>query len=85
MSKLRYILVVALLLVSISLVVTGCVGNSTSFTSRYLCVDEKTGPQLSNQELGAEVAPVLISVVVETVGYNWFWRTSLNSSPLQMS
>jgi len=63
-----------LLLVSISLVVAGCVGNSTSFASGYLSVDENIGPELSNQELVAEVAPAVVSIVVETVSYNWFWQ-----------
>ena len=74
MSKLRYALIVVLLLVSTSLVVTGCVGNSTSFASEYLSVDEKIGPELSTQELVAEVAPAVVSIVVETVSYNWFWQ-----------
>ena len=74
MSKLRYVLIAVLLLVSISLVVAGCVGNSTSFASGYLSVDENIGPELSNQELVAEVAPAVVSIVVETVSYNWFWQ-----------
>ncbi|MGA8848365.1 MAG: trypsin-like peptidase domain-containing protein [Dehalococcoidia bacterium] len=74
MSKLKYILIVVLLLVSISLVVTGCVGNSASLASGYVYVDEKIGPELSNQELVTEVAPAVVSIVVETVGYNWFWQ-----------
>jgi len=74
MSKLRYALIVVLLLVSTSLVVTGCVGNSTSFASGYLSVDERIGPELSTQELVAEVAPAVVSIVVETVSYNWFWQ-----------
>ena len=74
MSKLRYILIVALLLVSVNLVVTGCVSNSTSFASGYLYIDEATGSELSTQELVAEVAPAVVSIVVETVSYNWFWQ-----------
>jgi serine protease Do len=72
MSKLRYILIIGLLLVSISLVVTSCGGNSSSLASGYLDVDQNIGPQLSNQELAAEVAPAVVSIVTETVGYNWF-------------
>jgi S1-C subfamily serine protease len=72
MSKLRYILIVGLLLVSISLVVTSCGGSSSSLASGYLDVDQNIGPQLSNQELVAEVAPAVVSIVTETVGYNWF-------------
>lgn len=74
MSKLRYILIVVLLLVNVGLVVTGCVGNSSSFASGYLSVDEAVEPQLSTQELVAEVAPAVVSIVVETVSYNWFWQ-----------
>jgi hypothetical protein len=33
----------------------------------------------------AEVTPAVVSIVTETVGYNWFWRAVLNSSPYQMS
>jgi len=72
MSKLRYILIVVLLLVSVGLVVTGCVGNSTSFASGYLSIDEGIGSELGNQELVAEVAPAVVSIVVETVAYNFF-------------
>jgi serine protease Do len=72
MSKLRYILIVGLLLVSMSLAVTGCAGNSSSLASGYLDVDQNIGPQLSNEELVTEVAPAVVSIVVETVAYNWF-------------
>ncbi len=74
MSKLKYILIVVLLIVSISLVGTGCVGNSSSFASGYVSVDEDIGSQLGSQELVAEVAPAVVSIVVETVAYNWFWQ-----------
>jgi serine protease Do len=74
MPKLRYILIVALLLVSVNLVVTGCVSNSTSFASGYLYIDEGIGSELNTQELVAEVAPAVVSIVVETVSYNWFWQ-----------
>jgi len=74
MSKLRYILIIVLLLANVSLVVTGCAGNSTSLASGYVSIDEAVGPQLSTQELVAEVAPAVVSIVVETVSYNWFWQ-----------
>jgi len=74
MSKLRYILIAVLLVVGISLVVTGCVGNATSFASGYLYIDEEIGPELSTHELVAQVAPAVVSIVVETVSYNWFWQ-----------
>jgi len=74
MSKLRYALIVVLLLVSISLVVACTVVNSPSSASGYLYVDEGIGPELSTQELVAEVAPAVVSIVTETVGYNWFWQ-----------
>jgi serine protease Do len=74
MSKLRYILIVVLLLANVGLVVTGCVGNSTSFASGYLSIDQAAGPQLSSQELVAEVAPAVVSIVVEAVAYNWFYQ-----------
>jgi serine protease Do len=72
MSKLRYILIISVLLVSVGLAVTGCTGNSSSLASGYLDVDQTIGPQLSDQELVAQVAPAVVSVVVETVAYNWF-------------
>jgi len=74
MSKLKYIIIGILLLVSIGLVVTGTIDNSPSSASGYLCVDEKIGSELSTQELVAEVAPAVVSIVTETVGYNWFWQ-----------
>jgi serine protease Do len=74
MNKIKYIVIGILLLFSISLVVTGCGGNPTSSASGYLSVDEKIGSQLTNQELAAEVAPAVVSIVVETVSYDWFWQ-----------
>jgi len=74
MSKLKYILITALLIVGISLVVTSTIHNSLSSASGYLSVDEKIGPELSTQDLVAEVAPAVVSIVTETVSYNWFWQ-----------
>jgi serine protease Do len=74
MSKLKYIVIGILLLVSIGLVVTSTVDNSPSSASEYLYVDEEIGSELSTQELVAEVAPAVVSIVTETVGYNWFWQ-----------
>jgi serine protease Do len=74
MSKLRYIILIVLLVVGISLVVTGTVHNSPSSASGYVSVDEKISPELSTKELVAEVAPAVVSIVTETVGYNWFWQ-----------
>jgi serine protease Do len=74
MSKLKYILITVLVLASVSLVVTGCVGNSTSLASGYLSVDQNIGQELSTHELVAAVAPAVVSIVVETVGYNWFFQ-----------
>jgi len=74
MSKLRYALIVVLLLISISLVVACTVINSPSSASGYLYIDEGIGSELSTQELVAEVAPAVVSIVVETVSYNWFWQ-----------
>ena len=74
MSKLKYIVIGILLLVSIGLVVTNAVYNSPGSASGYLCVDEKIGSQLGTQELVAEVAPAVVSIVTETVAYNWFWQ-----------
>jgi serine protease Do len=74
MSKLKYIIMIVLLVVGISLVVTGTVPNSTSLASEYVYVDEETGSGLTTQELVAEVAPAVVSIVTETVSYNWFWQ-----------
>jgi len=74
MSKLKYIIIGVLLFVSISLVVACTLSNSPSSASGYLYVDEGIGPELSTQELVAEVAPAVVSIVTETVGYNWFWQ-----------
>jgi serine protease Do len=71
MSKIKYILIGVLLLASISLVAASCGGNPSS-ASGYLTIDETIGPQLSSQELVAEVGPAVVSIVVETVAYNFF-------------
>lgn len=74
MSKLRYILVTAVLFGAISLVVTNTAPSSTSFASQHLYVDEGVGSELSTQELVAEVAPAVVSIVTESVSHNWFWQ-----------
>jgi hypothetical protein len=50
MSKLRYAVIVVLLILSISLVVACSVVNSHSSATEYLYVDEVIGPELSTQE-----------------------------------
>ncbi|MGQ9546246.1 MAG: S1C family serine protease [Dehalococcoidia bacterium] len=74
MSKLRYAVIIVLLLVSGSLVVIGCVTDSTSCASGYVYADEEIGLQLSARELVAKVAPAVVSIVTESVSYNWFWQ-----------
>jgi serine protease Do len=74
MSKLKYIIIIVLLVVGISLVVTGTVHNSPSSASGYVSVDETISSELSTKELVAEVAPAVVSIVTETVSYNWFWQ-----------
>jgi len=73
-TRIAYVIIGAILLVSITLVVAGCGANSTSSASGCLYIDEVVGPQLSTQELVAEVAPAVVSIVVEAVSYNWFWQ-----------
>jgi serine protease Do len=74
MSKLKYIIMIVVLVVGISLVMTGTVGNSPSSASGYLSVDETISSGLSTKELVAEVAPAVVSIVTESVSYNWFWQ-----------
>jgi S1-C subfamily serine protease len=74
MAKLKYILIAVLLVVGISLVLANTIHDSTSLASGYVYVDEEIGPQLSTQELVATVAPAVVSIVTETVSYNWFWQ-----------
>jgi serine protease Do len=71
MSKIKYIVIGVLVIFGISLVVTSCGGNPSS-ASGYLTVDEGIGSELGNQELVAQVAPAVVSIVVETVAYNFF-------------
>jgi len=72
MSKLKYIVMIAIMVLGISLILADTVSNSTSFASGYVYVDEQIGPQPSTQELVATVAPAVVSIVTETVSYNWF-------------
>jgi S1-C subfamily serine protease len=74
MNRITYIVIGVLLLVSISLVVVGCGARYTGLALGYLSIDEGIGSELSTQELVAEVAPAVVSIVVETVSYNWFWQ-----------
>jgi serine protease Do len=74
MSRLKYILIAVLLVVGIGLVVSNTAPDSTSFASGYVYVDEQIGSELSTQELVADVAPAVVSIVTESVSYNWFWQ-----------
>jgi len=74
MAKLKYILIAVLLVVGMSLVVANTMHDSTSFASGYVYVDEEIAAELGTQELVAEVAPAVVSIVTETVSYNWFWQ-----------
>jgi serine protease Do len=74
MTKLKYVLIAVLLIVGISLAVTNTVPNSASFASGYVYVDEQIGSELSTQGLVTEVAPAVVSIVTESVSYNWFWQ-----------
>ncbi len=74
MSRLKYILIAVLLVVGIGLVVSSTAPDSTSFASGYVYVDEQIGSELSTQELVAEIAPAVVSIVTESVSYNWFWQ-----------
>jgi serine protease Do len=74
MSKPKYIIVAVLLIIGVSLIVTDILPNSTSFASEHLGVDEEIGVELTTQGLVAEVAPAVVSIVTETVTYNWFWQ-----------
>lgn len=74
MTNPKHIVIGILLLVSISLVVACPLANSTGSASGHLHVDQEIGPELSTQELVAEVAPAVVSIVTERVSYNWFWQ-----------
>jgi len=74
MSRLKYIVIAVLFIIGISLVVTDAIPNSASFASEYLGVDEEIGVELTTQELVTQVAPAVVSIVTETVTYNWFWQ-----------
>jgi serine protease Do len=74
MSKLKYVVIGIVLLVSISVAIACTLDNHPSSASGYLYIDEGIGSELNTQELVAEVAPAVVSIVVETVSYNWFWQ-----------
>lgn len=74
MGRLKYIMIAAVLIIGVSLFVAGTVGKSQSSASAYLSVDEKMGPNLSSQDLVAQVAPAVVSIVTESMSYNWFWQ-----------
>ncbi len=74
MLKRKYVAIAVLLIIAVSVVVTDNLPNSTSFASEYLGVDEEIGSELTTQELVAKVAPAVVSIVTETVTYNWFWQ-----------
>jgi serine protease Do len=74
MSKLKYIVMIGLIVLGVGLVVSNTAPDSTSFASGYVYVDEQIGSELGTQELVAEVGPAVVSIVTESVSYNWFWQ-----------
>jgi serine protease Do len=74
MSRLKYILIAVVLVIGISLIVSNTTPNSTSLASGYVSVDETISSGLGTKELVAEVAPAVVSIVTESVSYNWFWQ-----------
>jgi serine protease Do len=74
MSKLKYVVIGVVLLVSISVAIACTLDNPASSASGYLSIDAGIGSELSPQELVAGVAPAVVSIVVETVSYNWFYQ-----------
>jgi serine protease Do len=74
MGRLKYIIIGVVLVVGIGVVVSGAVDKSQSSASGYLSVDERIGSDLSTQDLVAQVAPAVVSIVTESVSYNWFMQ-----------
>jgi serine protease Do len=74
MGRLKYVIIAAVLIVSVALAVTGAVGKSPSSAAGYLSVDDEIGAGLSTQDLVGRVAPAVVSIVTESVSYDWFWQ-----------
>ncbi len=75
MSKMKYVLIVLFLVLGMALLVATAVPEAaTSLASGYLYVDEEIGAELTTRELVAKVAPAVVSIVTESVSYNWFWQ-----------
>jgi len=74
MGRARYIIVAVIVIVGVALAATGTVGKSPSAASGYLSVDDRIGTELSTQDLVSQVAPAVVSIVTESVSYNWFWQ-----------
>lgn len=74
MPKLKYIIVAIVLIIGVGLIFNDTLPNSTSFASEHLGVDQEIGAELTTQELVAQVAPAVVSIVTETISYNWFWQ-----------
>jgi len=45
-----------------------------STTGEHPVVDEQIGADLSSSELVNKVGPAVVSIVTETVSYNWFYQ-----------
>ena len=74
MSKLGYILIIALVAIGIGFAVGSAAEDSASIASQHLHVDQEIGVELDRQDLVAEVAPAVVSIVTESVSHNWFWQ-----------
>jgi len=70
MGKLKYIIIAVVVVAGISVGAMRMMDSSPSAASGYLTVDQNAGPTISTQELVANVAPAVVSITTELVGYN---------------
>lgn len=74
MTRLKCISMIAIMVVGISLIIANTTCDYATVASGYVYVDKQIGQELSSHDLVAKVAPAVVSIVTETVAYNWFWQ-----------
>ncbi len=74
MIRLKCISMIAILVAGISLIVADTACETATVASGYVYVDTQIGQELGSHDLVTRVAPAVVSIVTETVAYNWFWQ-----------
>ena len=70
MGKLKYIIIAIVVIVGVGVGAMHMMNSSPSAASGYLTVDQTVDSVIGSQELVTKVAPAVVNIVVDLIGYN---------------